>query len=429
MAKGDIPFPGADHDVLTGLLTASGARACLGAWAAGSPDLPVQAMLVGFHRFQSVNLAYGQAAGDRALGEIARRIREFCAEELDGETLLARIGGRDFLIVSREAMTRERWQWLAEALAASIARPLHLNGDALRLSPRTALLRGAIGESAASLLDRLDQALALLQQPGGRRMAWADGSHPARARSAARLEADLIGAIDRNEIAILFQPQFDTQTGALTGAEALARWNHPVLGRVGAGTLFAVAERADHVGQLSRHIAIRALTEAVGWPEPLRLSLNVTAEDLGESDFAQGMHALLAQTGFPPARLTIEITEQALIHDLEGSAQALRELTDLGVRVALDDFGTGFSNFRTLKVLPVSCLKLDRSIIRDLATDPRDGAVLRAIVAMARALEMTIVAEGVEDEAQLAVIAAEGCQTYQGFLRSPALTGAALLAL
>jgi predicted signal transduction protein with EAL and GGDEF domain len=423
------PLPPTHDDVLTGLLTASGFRAGLDAWAAQDSATGLQAMLVGFPRFHSVNLAYGEAAGDLALGEIAHRIREFCAEELAGETLLARIGGRDFLLASQQAMSRERWQWLAQALLAGLSRPIQMGGEGVRLSPRIALLRGAPGEGAAALFDRLAQTQSQLQKQRGRRLLWADGSHLARSRSAARLEADLLGAIDRREIGILFQPQFDTQFGGLVGAEELARWDHPDLGRIGAGTLFAVADRADIVAPLSRHIIQRALELAASWTRPLRLSLNVTAEDFAGGDFGEGFAATLSASGFPPERLTLEITEQALIHDLEGSAQVLRALAEKGVCIALDDFGTGFSNFRYLKVLPVGCLKLDRSIVRDIASDPRDRAILRALVGMAKALDLTLVAEGVEEPAQLAILRQEGCHTYQGYLASHPLDSAALMTL
>jgi len=425
--KASLPL--AHDDVLTGLLTASGFRARLDAWASDEPEVAIQAMLVSFHRFHSVNLAYGEAAGDLALAEIAHRIREFCAEELENEALLARIGGRDFLLASHEPLSRERWQWLAEALGASLSRPIQLGGEGVRLSPRTALLRGAPGENAATLFDRLDETQSQLQKQSGRRLLWADGSHPVRARSAARLEADLLGAIDRREIGILFQPQFDTISGELVGAEALARWDHPALGRIGAGTLFAVADRADLVAPLSRHIAERALELAAGWNRPLRLSLNVTAEDFAEGNFGESFGAALAASGFAATRLTLEITEQALIHDLDGSAEVLRGLAAAGVCIALDDFGTGFSNFRYLKVLPVGCLKLDRSIVRDVASDPRDRTILRALVAMARALDLKLVAEGVEERAQLAVLREEGCETYQGFLGSHPLDSDALMSL
>lgn len=414
------------RDIRTGLADAASARGWLD--AAGREGF-VQAMLVGLHRFQSVNLAYGTFEGDRVLAEIAQRIADFTREELGPDAMAARLGGGEFLVACAAPISRQRWQWLAEALGRTIARPLAVGADRLRLAPRTALLRGQAGEAATSLIDRLDQALASLQRSSGRRVLWADGSHLARGRSAARLEADLLGAMDRCEIMLLFQPQFRVDDGTIAGAEALARWDHPALGRVGAETLFAIADRGDHVAQLSQHIAERALAAAAGWPDHLRLSLNVTAEDFAVGDFAATMAGAIEASGFAPSRLTLEITEQTLVADYRACATALEALAARGVSVALDDFGTGFSNFHSLKALPLDALKLDGSLVRDVARDPRDRAILGAILAMARALRLKVVAEGVEDEGQLAILREEGCALYQGFLRSEPLAAGELAAL
>lgn len=416
----------AARDRLTGLPGATDALAWL---ESASKSGFVHAMLIGLHRFRSVNLAYGQAGGDLALAEIARRIRDCVAEELGADALVARVSGGDFLVASAGTPSRERWQWLAEALARTVARSLPMRGDVLHLAPRTALLRGQPGESGAAILDRLDQALSSLQQQNGKRVAWADGSHRARGRSAARLEADLIGAMARDEIGLVFQPQYTVSAGALAGVEALARWDHPQLGRIGAETLFAIAERGDHVAQLSQHIAKRALAIAASWEPPLALSLNVTAEDLADEEFAKNFRAILAQTGFAPKLLTLEVTEHTLVADFTRSSQVLGELADLGVRIALDDFGTGYANFQTLKALPIDTLKLDGSLARDIDQDPRDRAILRAIIAMARALGQKIVVEGIERETQLAVLADEGCDTFQGFLRAGPLRAEAIVEL
>ncbi|CAM4167068.1 GGDEF domain-containing protein [Novosphingobium lubricantis] len=389
----------------------------------------VHAMLIGLHRIRSVNLAYGQAGGDLALVEIARRIADFAREELGRDAFVARIGGGDFLVASAGVLSRDRWQWLAEALVRSVSRALPMRDDVLHLVPRTALLRGQPGESGAALLDRLDQALDSLQQQAGRRLIWADGSHRARGRSAARLEADLIGAMARDEIGLVFQPQYAVSSGAIAGVEALARWDHPQLGRIGAETLFAIAERGDHIAQLSRHIARRALSIAASWNPPLALSLNVTAEDLADDRFAAGFKAMLAETGFAPSLLTLEVTEHALVAEFARSAEALSELAATGVRIALDDFGTGYANFRTLKALPLDTLKLDASLVRDVDHDPRDRAILRAIVAMARALQLKTVVEGIEREGQLAVLRAEACDVFQGFLRAGPLAPQEIAAL
>jgi diguanylate cyclase len=231
----------------------------------------------------------------------------------------------------------------------------------------------------------------------------------------------LVTALDRDEIEILFQPQFAAD-GKLLGAEALARWQSPTMGATGATELFAIAERADHVEPLTRHIARAALTVAAGWPERLRLSINVTAADVAQPRFAESIARKVAKAGFAPQRLTLEITEQSLLAELPLSAGRLRLLTDLGIRIALDDFGAGFCNFRYLKHLPLHYLKLDRSMVEGIDEDPRDLAVLRGILAMAQALELEVVAEGVERPAQLEAVVREGCAGWQGFLGAEPMT-------
>ena len=407
---------------LAGLPDLAEARARLSDWSAGEGDErappTIHAMLVGVQRFDTVNLAYGEQAGDGALDELAIRVSRFAARELDGPWIVAHAGGGKFLLVSNEACSRERWQVVAEQLAEVIASPIGLTSGSIRLSPRIALLRGLEGESADSMFDRLGQALERAKQQQGRRIVWATGEETPHGRSSADLEADILVAIDRDEIEVVFQPQFSLPDDALSGAEALARWNHPKLGRVGAGALFAIAERAEHVAPLSRHIARRALLVAREWPEQVRLSLNITPADLAYGTYVRQLLDLIREVGFQPRRLTLEVTEQALVHDIEQAAQMMAELSAQGIRVALDDFGAGFCNFRYLKVLPLHYLKLDRSMVEGITRDRRDLAVLRGIVAMAHALDLEVIAEGIETENQRACIAAEGCVFYQGFLRA-----------
>ncbi len=232
------------------------------------------------------------------------------------------------------------------------------------------------------------------------------------------LESDLVTALGREEIMVLFQPQFSCSTSEMTGAEALARWHHPSLGEVGARDLFAIAEKAAMVAPLSRHIVTRALEKAVQWPKHMRLSLNITPEELAEDGFARGFAELVARSGFSPERLTLEITEDILLTNLEFAARALTTMKDGGYSIALDDFGAGFCNFNYLKVLPLDVVKLDRSMVTGIASDTRDLEVLRAIVSLCRALKLDVVAEGIENEQQLAVIIEQGCALWQGFLRS-----------
>jgi diguanylate cyclase len=425
----------APRDPITGLPAIDTVRDRLDEWltpdASGSGGEParVHALLLGLRRFDAVNLAYGANAGDAALAAVASRICRFAEHELDGPWLVARGGGGNFLLVANEACSRERWHLFAEQLADRVAKPIPAAHGTLRLSPKLALVRGLAGESGESMLDRLGHTLASGRRLQGQRIGWAEGEAVPPGRTSAQLEADLLAAMDRDEIEILFQPQFAAADDRLTGAEALARWRHPALGRIGASALFAAAERAEQVAQLSRHIARCALAAAAPWPAHLRLSLNVTAADLAAASYADQFMAIVRDSGFAPNLLTLEVTEQALLSDVHSAARTLRRLSDEGLRVALDDFGAGFCNFRYLKLLPLDYLKLDRSMVDGIADDERDLAVLRAIVAMAGALGLEVIAEGIETEDQREMVAAEGCAFYQGFLRAQPMGAAEFLTL
>lgn len=240
---------------------------------------------------------------------------------------------------------------------------------------------------------------------------------------------DLTSALTNDDVHILFQPQFRSSDGALAGAEALVRWKHPDHGRLAGDSLVAIAQSGGISRRVTRYIARAALSAAAQWPAYLRLSLNVTAQDLFDRTFAGDLLAMLDDSGFPRDRLTLEITEQALVADLDRSAERLNSLAERGIRIALDDFGAGFCNFRYLKVLPLHALKLDRAIIDGIDSDERDLAVLRGIVAMAKALKIAVVAEGIESEEQRVVVVREGCEVWQGYLGGMPMAPEALLDL
>lgn len=413
------------RDALTGLVDASQAKVRIARWLddwRGAGGDPLHAMLIAVGRIDTVNLAYGANTGDSALVEIAQRIIHFASDEFEtADWFAARVAGGTFLLVARDTCSRERWQWFAEALADAIAMPIVMPEDGsstVRLWPRVALMRTLEADEPDRVLDQLANALHRAKEERGRRVAWVSGEMAHLGVSNQQLEADMLAAIDRGEIEIVFQPQYMMADDRLFGAEALARWQHPQIGRLGANTLFTLAERTDHVAQLSRHIAERALALAAEWPDQLCLSLNVTPADLASATFPIDFLGLVRRSGFPPGRITIEITEQVLLSDLEEVARALQPLKAAGVTIALDDFGSGYSNFRYLKMLPIDKLKLDRSMVEGIAEDPRDLAVLRAITAMARALDLRVVAEGIEEEAQHRVLKDEGVESFQGFLRS-----------
>ena len=424
------------HDPLTGLGTLAELGQVIDEWcdtrAAGSESCPVQAMLITLGRIDTVNVAFGETTGDGALVEVAQRIRHFAADELESEPwLAARVSGGAFVLAAHARMPAERWQWLAEALADALAAPIaQLGSDgSIRLWPRVALLRAGQYDDVHAMLDRLTEVTARLQQLPGRRIAWSSDLMASAARSSLELEADLLAAIDRDEIELLFQPQYSLVEDRMIGAEALARWHHPIVGPIGAASLFQIAERADHVAHLSRHIARRSLEQALHWPDHLRLSINITPTDLAADNFAIDFARLAERIGFPLSRLTLEITEQVLLADLDRVGNVLQQLKMLDARIALDDFGAGFCNFRYLKVLPIDCIKLDKTMVEGVLDDERDRAVFRAIVSMAKALDLRVMVEGIETDAQRDFVAAEDCEYFQGYLKAKPLSAHAFLNL
>lgn len=233
---------------------------------------------------------------------------------------------------------------------------------------------------------------------------------------------ELSQALRDDAIEILFQPQVDVASGRIVGAEALARWPQPGAEEVGAEALFAIAAREGLARELSQHVQMKALAAAGQWPEALDglcLSVNITAADTIDPAFPERLRAMIDASGFPRERVAVEVTETELIENLASAAAMLDDLRSEGMRVALDDFGTGYSSLLYLKTLPLDALKIDKRLTEDIAGSPRDRIVVRGVIAMARALGLDVIAEGVETEEQLRLLAAEGCQQYQGYLCSP----------
>lgn len=271
-------------------------------------------------------------------------------------------------------------------------------------------------------------AAASAERRGGER----GGDAPTGAALSGFLARDLERALAADEVEILFQPQVEIATDTITGVEALMRWRHADYGEFGAEQLLDAADRAGLIRELSAHVHARALIAAAAWPAVLghlRLSLNVTAEDLATPGFAADFIKLVADSGFAADRLTLEITERGLIDDPARANAVLGELRAAGMRVAIDDFGTGYSSLAYLSQLPLDYLKLDRLLVCDVAGSHRDRVVLRSILQLAESLGLAVIAEGVETEQQRDLLGREGCAFYQGYLCAPPLGVAALAEL
>lgn len=418
-------------DYLTGL---AHRRAALG-WLAQAvrDDVPPMCLLIGISQFDAINAAYGQGAGDAILARVAGRITRAMNEGAGRDDIVARVAGTEFLIGLRSvADGGERALLLARRIIAAMGTPFDLSGHAVRLTARCGIAEGQSADDAARLLRRAAGALADARRSGAGDICLRTTDRRGGGVDLDRLDADLRLALGRGEIGVVFQPQYDMRTDAIVGVEALARWNHPRLGQLGAAMLFNAAERSDFIVPLSRHIQREALAQAVAW-EPslgaLRLSINVTASDLAQRDFIPHFLALIEDSGFAPERLTVEVTESGLIENISSAADLLSALRARGVRVAMDDFGTGYSSLAYLKALELDYLKIDSGLTRDIAGAPRDRIIVRGIIAMAKSLSLSVIAEGVESTEQLSLLDAEGVDVYQGFLRSGGVGGEELAVL
>ena len=383
----------------------------LAAWFADRRGT-VSAVVVVLARFEFVNAAYGRATGDALMAAAEARIGGW-AQQAFGRDAILRRDGTEFVLLTDCAVPIDT----VAALDRALARPFDVPGAAASLGTRIGIAAAARGNDLAALLAGARRALG---QPGG--SAADDGRLDA-------LAADLHRAIERGEIAIRYQPQVGLGSGAIVGVEALARWDHPSLGALGADDLFATAERADLGTALSEHIQRRALDEVADWPDTLarlRVSINVTAADLARPGFAEAFLARIDASGVARGRVTVEIVETGLIDDLDRAGAILARLRGAGCRIAIDDFGTGYSSLAYLKALPIDYLKIDRSLTRDIAGSERDRVIVRGVIAIARSLGLETIAEGVETEAERALLAAEGCDLYQGFLCSEPVDGAGL---
>jgi len=367
-----------------------------------------------------VNRQQGRVVGDTLLRAVERRIEQVVRDAGGARAALARLGGTEFAVLLPHGTDNG----LEAALSQALARPFVAGSTMVTLGLRQAYGLARPGETGEQLIRRVQGDL-----PGARAD---DPQGVPAADSAERLAGEVHRAIDRGEITIRFQPQVDLLAGRIVGVEALARWDHPDRGELGAELLFTAAGHARLAGVLSAHVQHLAMQIAAGWDAPLsrlRLSINVTAEDVAQPDFAETLLAAADDSGFPRDRLTVEITESGLIVELGEAAGLLATLRAAGCRVAIDDFGTGYSSLAYLKALPLDYLKLDRRLTQDIVGSHRDRVVVRGVIDMARSLDLTIIAEGVETVEQRDALATEGCQLYQGFLCAEPLTVPALRAL
>lgn len=369
-------------------------------------------------RFRLVNAVAGPAVGDEVLVAVARRVARLLTT---GESA-ARIGDDSFAIASEVVDGETGALALAARLQARLAQPITVGDREVVVSGSVgvAVAAPAASTTAGELLRDAELATRQAKEQGGSRAVLAH--HEMHTASIQRMEIEqaLRGALDRDELWLEFQPEVSLESGAVVGAEALLRWNHPVLGGLGPSEFIWIAEETGLIHRIGSWVLRQACQLAAAWELPSEavhfyVAVNVSGHQLADPGLADEVQVVLRETGLAPGRLCLEVTESVMLGSLTVARQALTELRSLGVRIALDDFGTGYASFEYLLRLPIDLVKLDASFIAHLASDPHDRAMVEAMVGLSRRLGLQLVAEGVEDERQHAVLAALGCDVVQGY--------------
>jgi diguanylate cyclase (GGDEF)-like protein/PAS domain S-box-containing protein len=379
-------------------------------------------LFIDLDNFKSLNDTLGHDMGDQLLCEVARRLQE-C---LRGADTVARLGGDEF-VVMLEDLAEAPIEAAAEAevVGGKILETLNRDYDLLGKSHHSTPSVGVtlfFGEATSidTLLKQADLAMYQAKAAGRNAMRFFDPAMQAVVSARSALEEDLREALKAQQFMLHYQPQVDGQ-GCVTGAEALLRWLHPLRGQVPPAEFIPLAEETGlilPIGEWVMRTACARLAQWRGRPETagLTLSVNVSARQFRQAGFVDQVLAILDESGADPHRLKLELTESLLLDDIEGTVTKMTALKAAGVSFALDDFGTGYSSLAYLKRLPLDQLKIDRSFVRDVLTDPNDAAIARTIVALGQSLGLKVIAEGVETEAQRAFLAANNCDAYQGYL-------------
>jgi diguanylate cyclase (GGDEF)-like protein len=400
-------------DALTGLYNRGAFTTALAetSAAAAAAGQRVGLHVIDLDRFKHVNDALGHHAGDLLLREIAQRLLNLAGP---GDTV-ARLGGDEFAVIAIDPPPG-----FAAAIVAVLSQPFHVLGR--NLSPGASVGVAVFPDDSTDPVDLARFAdLALYRAKSQGRGGWAEFDASLREESEQRnhREAELRLAIPAGEIVPWFQPVVDARTGAIVSLEVLARWQHPKDGLLPPAVFISLAEELGLVGKLDEAVFSAACEIAAPWIAQglvSSIACNLSPRELLDPDFSRRFIRRLNATALPPTALVVEITETFLMDDLELAGRHIARLAACGVRVALDDFGTGYSNFRALMSLPIDTLKIDQSLIAGVGSDPRITQVIRALLQTARSLGVTLVAEGVEDEAQAVFLRAAGCDHMQGYL-------------
>jgi diguanylate cyclase len=363
-------------------------------------------------RFKEINDLFGHAAGDTVLQAVASRVTGL----LDERQMMARLGGDEFAILMAGAASPAAASRLAEAILEAL-RPASDTPETNSISTSIGIaLYPDDATDRETLLSHADTALYRAKTEGRNTYRFFEATMGAEVRERRMLEHDLRLALTRDELSLVYQPQEDIRSQAITGFEALLRWKHPERGNISPAVFIPVAEETGAILEIGDWVLKTACREAATWTRPLNVAVNVSAAQLYNPNFVKELHQILLETGLPPRRLEIEITETALVRDFNRALTTLRQIKALGIGIAMDDFGTGYSSLSNLRAFPFSKIKIDGSFIHSVNSNEQAATIVRAVLGLGRGLGLPVLAEGVETDAEFRFLQDERCDEAQGYL-------------
>ena len=382
----------------------------------------VGALFIDLDRFKEVNDTLGHRIGDELLREIADRLKR----TLRDSDFLVRLSGDEFMVLVEQLEDLDSARLVAEKILEEIRRPTRIEGHEIHVSASIGIsLFPDDASDVESLLKNSDMAMYRAKEMGKNAFQFFSAELAQQGTAMRLLENSLRSALIRDELEIYYQPKIEMRSGRIVGAEALLRWHHPTRGLVMPGEFIQLAEETGLMHEIGSWVLDVAFAQLRSWREQgyrtLRLAINLAEVQFRATHLVEHVRARLEREKCVPGSIEIEITETSMLRDPDGVGKVLRALRDMGMRVAIDDFGTGYSSLSHLKRFPIDTLKIDQTFVSDILHDREGAAIVSAVIAMAQALELEVVAEGVESEAQRALLAKQGCDSYQGFLFSPAL--------
>lgn len=370
-------------------------------------------MMIDLDRFKAVNDTLGHPIGDRLLGRVSERLKQLMTEN----EIIGRLGGDEFAVVVRDASDSAQVEKLARMIIDILSRPYDVDQNVIYIGASVGLAIGPRdGRTAEMLIRSADLALYRSKDAGGGVFHAYEPQLHVAAEERRVLEIALRGAVENQQLHLDYQPVVNAATGALTGFEALVRWRHPEFGNVSPAKFVPLAEEARLIAPIGEWVLRTACTEAARWDDPVRVAVNVSPEQLYNPQFVNLVAQALAQSGLPPERLELEVTESVFMREGTVAIQVLERILDLGIRLSLDDFGTGYSSLGYLSRTRFSSIKIDRSFVQGASHGEKEAiAIIRAVVALADSLGMATTAEGVETEAEHHMVQQLGCSKVQGY--------------